>query len=157
MTGNFEIILRPVRINLIIKTARFGEVDIDESRAIQFPDGILGFPEQKGYVILEHRPGSPFCWLQSMTVPDLAFVLINPFLVKNDYLEDLPPQEKALVTGEDNRSYILFSLVTVPQGEAEKSTVNLLGPILIDPDTQIGRQVILTNSGYNHRHPLVSD
>jgi flagellar assembly factor FliW len=140
---------------VIIKTSRFGEVEIDKDRAIHFPDGILGFPEQKDYVILEHKPGSPFCWLQCLTVPDLAFVMTDPLFVKSDFLEDIPPQEKALVTDENNGRYLLFSLVTIPQGEPEKSTVNLLGPIVIYPESKTGRQVILANSGYNHRHPLV--
>ena len=79
-----------------IKTTRFGEVEIDENCAIHFPDGLLGFQEQKDYIILEHKPDSPFCWLQSWTSPDLAFVITNPFLVKNNYLEDLSPDENAL-------------------------------------------------------------
>ena len=35
-----------------IMTTRFGEIEIDEKRKIHFPEGILGFPDSKEYVIL---------------------------------------------------------------------------------------------------------
>ena len=43
---------------LTIKTTRFGEVEVDKNLEIHFPDGLLGFPEEKDYVIFEHKPDS---------------------------------------------------------------------------------------------------
>ena len=140
-----------------IRTTRFGEIEVDETQAIHFSEGILGFPEQKDYILLEHKPGSPFIWLQSMTDPDLAFVMTNPFLINNDYLADLSPGEKALFRHDDDNDIMVFALVTIPRGEAEKATVNLLGPIIIDTGSRNARQVILANSGYSHCHPLKSN
>lgn len=139
-----------------IKTTRFGEIEIDESRAIQFPDGLLGFPEHKDYIILEHKPGSPFLWLQSISVPGLAFVMINPFLVKNDYLNDLSSEEEALFKQKKDNEIVVYALVTIPNGKAGTATVNLLGPIVIDPASRSARQIILANSGYSHCFPLIS-
>ncbi len=141
---------------MTIETTRFGKLEIDETRVIRFPEGLLGFPENKDYVILEHKPDSPFCWLQSMDSPDLAFVMTNPFLVKNDYLENLSPDEKGFFSSENGGNLVVFVLVTIPPGQAEKMTVNLLGPLVIDSGSRIGRQVILANSGYDHRHPFIS-
>ena len=141
---------------LTIKTIRFGKLEIDEGRTIHFMEGLLGFPEQKDYVILEHKPGSPFSWLQSMDAPELAFVITDPFLVKDDYVEDLSPDEKNFFTNENGDNIIIFALVTIPPGQVEKMTVNLLGPLVIDIKARTGKQVILANSGYNHRYPLVS-
>jgi flagellar assembly factor FliW len=140
-----------------IKTTRFGEIEIDESKAVHFPTGILGFPEHKDYILLEHKPGSPFVWLQSITNPDLAFVMTNPFLIQSDYLEDLSPEEEALFKHDDEKDIMVFALVTIPQGEAAKATVNLLGPIVIDIESGNARQVILANSGYSHCHPVKSN
>lgn len=141
-----------------IKTTRFGEIEVDESQAIHFPEGIPGFFEYKDYVIMEHKPGSPFIWLQSMTSPDLAFVMTNPFLIKKDYLQNLTDEEEAALTkrGED-KDGIIFAIVTIPRGNAKETTVNLLGPIVIDARTRIARQVILADSGYSNRHPMFPD
>jgi len=141
---------------LKVKTTRFGDIEVDGTRAVRFPDGLLGFPEQRDFVILDHKADSPFCWLQSIDTPELAFVLTNPFLVKGNYLEDLPPQEAHLFKNDDGSHVIVFTLVTIPPGNVKGMTVNLLGPLVIDTKTRVGRQVILSNSGYNHRHPLIS-
>ncbi len=139
---------------LRIKTSRFGEIEVDQARTLHFAEGILGFPEQKEYVILEHKPGSPFCWLQSMESPDLAFVMVDPLIVKADYLEGLSPSDRRWFETEDGLPKAVFTLVTVPPGRVDRMTTNLLGPVVIDLKTHAARQVILANSGYSHRHPL---
>jgi flagellar assembly factor FliW len=138
-----------------IETTRFGRLEMEKSRIIHFPNGLLGFPANKDFIILEHKPDSPFCWLQSVESPSLAFVLTNPFLVQADYLEGLSPTEKMIFgQGEKGSQKIVFALVTIPRGEPEKMTVNLLGPLVIDIVTKTGSQVILADSGYSHRHPF---
>jgi flagellar assembly factor FliW len=139
---------------MIIKTTRFGEIEIDESRAINFAEGIVGFPEDKKYVLMEHKPGSPFMWLQSLNSPGLAFVVMNPFQVFPDYLKDISPEEENTLKPGSNETVMIFSIVTIPSGRADESTVNLMGPVVIDPEIKEGKQVILANSGYSHRHPL---
>ena len=140
-----------------IQTTRFGQVSIHTGRIIQFPEGILGFPEEKRFVILEHKPGSPFWWLQSVDSPDLAFVMMSPFLVKEDYLEALPPSERKLIESGNADDYVLFVFVTIPKGQVEKMTANLLGPILIDAKKKIGRQLVLANSTYTTRYPILKE
>jgi flagellar assembly factor FliW len=139
---------------LRLKTSRFGEIEIDQTRSLHFPEGILGFPEQKEYVILEHKPDSPFCWLQSTESPELAFVMVDPLLVKSDFLEGLSPSDRRWFETEDEVPKAVFALVTIPPGRVDQMTVNLLGPVLIDLKTRTARQVILANSGYSHRHPF---
>ena len=73
---------------------RFGEIEIDKNLTIHFPIGLPGFPEQKDFTILEHKIGSPFCWLQSLSNPDLAFVMTDPQIAVPDYLSDLSSYEK---------------------------------------------------------------
>jgi flagellar assembly factor FliW len=138
-----------------IKTTRFGEIEADESMVIHFRDGLLGFHDKKDFIILEHKPGSPFLWLQSMDTPDLAFVMISPFLMKSDYLKDISPEEETLLKNENNDEILVFSLVSIPRGEAEKATANLMGPIVVESKSRNAKQVILVNSGYSHRHPII--
>ena len=140
----------------IIKTTRFGEIEVDEGRSIHFKDGLPGFSDARDFVILEHKPGSPFMWLQSMDTPDLAFVMINPFLLKSDYLQDLTPEEETLMKAENDEEIIVYSLVTIPRGHVEKATVNLMGPIVIGSASRNAKQVILAKSEYSHCHPMIS-
>ncbi len=139
---------------MVIKTTRFGEIEIDEKRVIHFPEGLIGFPEDKKYIVMEHRPDSPFMWLQSLTSPGLAFVIMNPFLVNPAYLKDISPEEENALKPGSNETVMIFAIVTIPSGRVEESTLNLMGPVVIDSEARLGKQVILANSGYNHRHPL---
>jgi flagellar assembly factor FliW len=139
---------------LTIRQTRFGDLEVDEKRLLNFPEGLLGFPDQHDYVLLEHKPGSPFYWLQSVDAPDLAFVMIDALLVKEDFLEALAPSEREGFKGIEAGHKVVFALVTIPPGEVEKMTVNLLGPLLIDVQKRIGKQVVLPNSGYSPRFPI---
>jgi flagellar assembly factor FliW len=87
--------------------------------------------------------------------PDLAFVIINPFLVQGDYLKDLSREEEALMKNDNDDEILVFSLVTIPMGKVEKATVNLMGPIIVESKSRNAKQVILANSGYSHRHPMI--
>lgn len=137
-----------------IKTSRFGEIEIDKERIIQFTDGLIGFPDEKEYIVMEHRSDSPFMWLQSVSKPDLAFVIMNPFQVFPEYLKDISQEEENTLKPDNNETVMIFAIVTIPNGKPEESTLNLMGPVVIDPVTNKGKQVILANSGYSHRHPI---
>lgn len=137
-----------------VQTSRFGTIEVDEHRVIHFPQGLLGFPGQKDYALWEDKQDSPFFWLQSLDLPELAFVLTNPFSFKNDYLQDLSPEEKTIFKNEHGDPMVLFALVTVPSGRPEKATINLLGPLVIDSTSRTGKQIILPDSGYSHRYPI---
>jgi flagellar assembly factor FliW len=139
----------------MITTSRFGPVDVDEKRAVHFPDGLLGFAGQKDYIVLDHKPGSAFCWLQSRELPGLAFVLTNPYLIDADYLSGLGPEEKTMVFGANAEPLAIFVLVTIPPGQIEQITANLQGPLIINTRSRTGRQLVLANSGYSHCHPLL--
>ena len=137
-----------------IQTSRFGTIEIEENRVIHFPEGLLGFPQHRDYILLDHKSGSPFCWLQSTDVPELAFVLTNPFRFIKDYLQDLSAEEQALFEIEEGGAPVILNLVTIPSGHVQKTTVNLLGPLVIDATARTGKQVVLAGAGYSHRQPL---
>lgn len=137
-----------------INTTRFGDIEIDTDKPVHFPEGLVGFPDDTEFVLLEHKPNSPFMWLQSISSPELAFVITNPFLVNPDYLKDITDEEKKLFTAEGKDNITIFAIVTIPNSGIADSTINLMGPVVINPETKEGRQVILANSGYSHQCPL---
>jgi flagellar assembly factor FliW len=50
---------------------------------------------------------------------------------------------------------ILCAVIVCARGNQEPPTVNLLAPVIVNLRDRIGIQVIQTQSGYSHRHPLV--
>lgn len=130
---------------------------MSNEQVIQMPYGMLGFPEQKRYVILEHRENSPFLWYQSIDDPALAFVITNPLLFKPDYSVDVESvlEEMSWIQEGKEDHVELYVVVNIPKGAPEKMTANLVGPVLINMRARQAVQVVLPESSYSHRHPLL--
>ena len=60
---------------ITVKSVRFGDFAVVANSLIEFPVGVIGFPEHRRFVMLEHKP--PFCWLHSVDDPNLAFVVVD--------------------------------------------------------------------------------
>lgn len=140
-----------------ICTSRFGEIPIENERIITFPEGLLGFSDYREYILIQHAEGSPFFWLQSADHAELAFVVIDPLLLKTDYLQELNSQDQQLLADFGMANTQVLALVTIPADNVERMTVNLLGPLLIDNRTRTGRQIILSTSAYGCRHAIISE
>lgn len=135
-----------------LHTKNFGLLEIEEEKIIAFPEGIPGFEEEKEFVIINNEDEeNPFCWLQSINNPDLAFVIINPFLIFSDYTIDLPETVQEKLKIEDEKDVAVYSIVVVPK-DLKKMTVNLLGPIIINVRERLGKQVILDDPRYSTKH-----
>jgi len=140
---------------LKIPTRRFGTVEIQEEQVIYAPSGLIGFPHHKRYVLLEHRKGSPFVWFQSAEDESLAFVLIDPLLVKPDYEIQISSEDrKALELENSCEGLQAMAIVSISPGIPMEITANLLGPILINGKKRLAKQVVLYQSTYSTRTPL---
>src|SRR5690349_6402994 len=70
---------------MLLNTTGFGTIDVDESRVITFPKGMVRFPRFKHFVLIEPNDEGYFWWLQSTETPDLAFVVTDPSLFVSSY------------------------------------------------------------------------
>ncbi|OAG28581.1 flagellar assembly protein FliW [Thermodesulfatator autotrophicus] len=136
-----------------IETTRFGKLEIDDSKIIFFPSGILGFPEAKRYVLIPHADDSPFLWLQAVDVPELAFLVILPREVFENYSPDIPKEALKELHFQDGDEIEFLGIVTVPPGKPQEMTVNLMGPIVLNVDKKLAKQVVL-DQDYPLKQPL---
>ena len=128
-----------------------------EEKIVNMPSGMLGFPDKKQFIILQHKEGSPFFWYQSVDDPALAFVILSPFLFKPDYEVDLGYiLEEMSWNGDIKNNHLeLYVVVNIPKGSPEKMTANLIGPILINSKARQAVQMIISDSPYSHKYPLL--
>jgi flagellar assembly factor FliW len=138
-----------------VHTKPYGVIDVDERQKIVFPFGILGFESLKNYVLIDAKQ-QPFYWLQSMEVPEIAFILINPFVFRPDYEIDVPNDELAEIGITDQENILVFAIVTIPENQ-QKMTANLQGPIIINKFDRIGRQAISPNPKWKVRHHILDE
>ncbi|WP_154484004.1 flagellar assembly protein FliW [Anaerosalibacter bizertensis] len=135
-----------------LNTRNFGEIEIDESSIINFPNGIPGFEKEKRYIIINNPDKeNPFQWLQSVDNQDLAFVVINPFFVKVDYDIVLPESAIETLKIKDEEDVALYTIVVIPEN-IEEMTTNLSGPIVVNVKEKLGKQIVLDDSRYSTKH-----
>ena len=78
----------------------------------------------------------------SCLVPDFRFNRLKPTLAE---LKAQSPEDLQM-----------FVTLTIPPGQPEATTANLVSPILINPGPRLGKQLVLENPQYSHQYPLFS-
>ena len=121
-----------------ITSLRFGTLEIPEDKIISMPKPILGFEQLTRYCIIEREDSEPFLWYQSVEDPSVAFIVVNPKEIEELRVSDV-------------RSVETYVIVTIP-ADPRNMTANLQGPILINTETRLAKQMILVNSDYRVKH-----
>ncbi len=140
-----------------LETKPFGKIEIDERQRINFPSGILGFEHVKEYALLNAKQW-PFYWLQSVEVPDLAFILIDPKIIRPDYKADIDGNDYSDIFPEsiEEENMLIFAIVTIPEDQ-KKMSANLQGPVIINREKRIGKQYISINPEWKTRHYILEE
>ncbi|MDR2922630.1 MAG: flagellar assembly protein FliW [Treponema sp.] len=138
-----------------LATKAYGVIDVDERQKIAFPQGLFGFESFKDYVLLDAQQ-QPFYWLQSVDMEQIAFVLVNPFLFRPDYEINIENDELADIDIRSPEKALLFVIVTIPP-DGSPMTANLQGPLVINRDTRMGKQAILTDTRWKTKHDILAE
>jgi len=138
---------------MIIETSRFGPLEVDESRLIHFPKGILGFPDQHDYALIQTAENSVFYWLQSVDRPNLAFVVCDPRLFVPEYVAPAKQDDLAQIGLSDPSAAQVFVIVNKVNNTL---TGNLQGPLVVNVETRQAKQLVLSDRRYATRHPLMT-
>lgn len=137
---------------MIIETSRFGPLEVDGDRLIRFDAGILGFADHKEYALIQAGEGSGFYWLQSVSVPDLAFVICDPRLFVADYQVPVKLTELERIKLDAPDQAQVFIIVNKV---GDLLTGNLQGPLVVNVENRHARQLVLSDKRYSTRHPLM--
>lgn len=140
-----------------LNTKHFGVVEIDEKGIIDFTGGLPGFEDIKKFVLFgSGDESSPFRWLQSVDDPKLAFAVVDPFLIKNDYNVTLNGDVIDALAIEKEEDALIYSIVVVPDDISEMS-MNLKAPVVINTKNNRGMQIVLDTDMYSVRHYILEE
>ena len=141
-----------------IQTTRFGQLEVDPARVIGFPKGLLGFPKFRDYVLIEsgeadaNAAESNFWWLQSIDLPELAFVVTDPTLFVTTYKVPIHAEQMA---GLGLRSIDDAQVFVIVNKRGHVLTGNLQGPLVVNVGSRRGEQLVLSDRRFTTRVPLV--
>ena len=135
-----------------IETTRFGKLTVEDDRVMTFPHGLLGFPEQGRFALIQTGEENYFFWLQSVDDPNLAFVVTDPSIFFKDYEVPIKDETKAELQLADLAHAQVFAICNKVD---EWLTGNLLGPIVVNAQNRMAQQIVLTEKKWTTRQPLL--
>jgi flagellar assembly factor FliW len=136
--------------------SRFGEINVDTTKAISFPRGLLGMPDKSSFVLapFPNDRMQQFTLLQSLEDHMLSFITL-PLAVENPIISytDLHHACQELSINRENLAVLL--IVSVHRGtDQAKLSVNARAPLLIDVTRKTGQQYVFQNDSYKVQHML---
>jgi len=133
-----------------ITTRVFGEIEIDDSKIISFPSGIIGFPDMTDFALVydeDKGKDSPIRWLQSLQESEFAMPVMDPLLVAQDYNPEVEDDHLIPLGEMSADDTLVLVTITVPK-ELEKMSINLQAPIIINANSKKATQIIVNTEKY---------
>lgn len=121
---------------------------------ITFPAGLPGFESVRHFVLVASESLAPFTLVRGTGDPGPTFVAIEPRHVEQSFTLPLEPADRLRLQAKPDDPLLWLALVTLlPDGRA---TVNLRAPLVINPGTMLGVQIVAAASPYAVDHPLLA-
>ena len=139
-----------------INTRVFGEIDIEDTKIICFPNGIVGFPELTDFALIhdsEKEESIAVRWLQSMQEPNFAMPVMDPLAVKPDYNPEVEDELLKPLGNWKPEDILVLVTMTVPS-DITRMTVNLQAPIIVNAEEKKACQIIVDVDKYPVRFPI---
>ena len=139
---------------MLIDSSRLGAIEIPEDKLIAMERPILGFEGLTRFCLVERDELAPFLWLQSTEETTVAFIVVNPRAFFPHYRIEVNRKEIAELRIKRLASVETYVIVTVNDDPRDMS-VNLQGPILINTENGLAKQLVLVNSEYKVSHRIL--
>ena len=145
--------LVPDDADFVVNSDLLGALNVRTTDLLQFPAGMLGFPECRRFALLQGGREGLF-WLQSLEYSALVFLLADPFAIDQSYSFDVQPAQIADLGAAAASDIGLLCVVTLPADRGEMPTVNMQGPIVINFKTRFAKQVVSADDQHGVRRPI---
>jgi flagellar assembly factor FliW len=146
--------MRPVATLDSEKQNHLPLVQYSEDSIIRFDEGLIGFSDCKSFVLLESEGLAPFRRLQSTERDDVGFLVLDTAYLTMGFRALVPERDWESIGLSDPKARLAFVICIIGPTPSE-STGNLQAPLIINYANMTGRQVILGDTEFSFRHPLV--
>lgn len=131
---------------------RFGSLDYADGDVFTFTEGLIGFSHCQRFILVQTQSKGSFRWLQSIEEPTLAFLVVDPTDYVRGYALEIEDEEaESLAIGPDTPTFVLTT-ASIPPARPQDMTINLAGPIVINAEARLGRQMIVDNEACPAKH-----
>ncbi len=134
--------MRPENMNMHVTTTRFGTVPIQENDILAFDQGLIGMESCRRWVLLADAGNSALAWLQSLDRPEVALAVVSPRRFVADYQVRVSSRDLAPLGSQSAKK---LQVLAILNRHEESLTLNLKAPIVVNLETQRGRQIVAKN------------
>lgn len=120
---------------------------------VSFPYGLPGFESCRHFVLLAAAQ-APFQWLSAVDGQSAAFLTVDPRQILPTYRHALHASDLERLGALEGDSLLWLAIVRLEHDGAV--SVNLRAPIVINPRTMTGQQVMPQDCLYPVRHVIVA-
>lgn len=131
-----------------------GEIEYEENSVITFYKGIPGFNELKKFVLINLDEYEPFKLLQSIEDDEISLIVVSPYEFFDEYEIKLNDETIKNLNIKSSEEVLILTTVTL-NSDVKKITTNLQGPIILNTSNNFGEQIVLDDSKYKVKSPLV--
>jgi flagellar assembly factor FliW len=122
------------------------------------PQGLVGFAEYQRAELLYLPDHLPFLWMKLHgPVDHLHFIVIEPGGIVLDYEPELFEGDAERLGLTSPAEAMILNVVTLGRQNPVVATANLIGPIVVNRRTRIGRQLVISNYSRYSAHHLLSE
>ena len=132
------------------ETSRFGRLEVGRDKIIEFPNGLIGFPDVRRFILMDYID-TTLKWLQAVDDPDVAFIVTQPFELFPDYSLKVENTTKKLLKIENEDDMVTLAILRV---EEDSVTANLQGPLVINSINKMGMQIVNEDPRFSCKTPL---
>ena len=104
-------------------------------------------------MLLPIEENDVFQVLQSTTTPDVAFIIVNPYTIVEDYSFKVDEPTINLLDIKSEEDVFILGVLSVKE-PFETSTINLQAPLIFNATTRKAKQMILNDNTFSMRHPI---
>ncbi len=138
-----------------VESNRAGGFELSGASLVDFPEGFMGMHHLTRFALVEPSgEPSPFRLLICVDEPEIGFGLADPSQLFANYEVDVSAEREVLQIESDD-DVGLYVVLTIGENPM-RTTANLLAPVLLNKRTGLARQLVLSDSRYSTKHPIIA-
>ncbi len=135
------------------------DIDIPPTNQLVLPQGLIGFADYTRAELVYLPDHLPFLWMKLHSATDeLHFIVIEPGGIVPGYEPEIFDGDAEQLDLRSPAEAMILNIVTLTRQNPVEATANLIGPLVVNRRTRIGRQLVISNySRYTASHALVEN
>jgi flagellar assembly factor FliW len=129
-----------------------------EEMTLQLPFGLIGLPYLTNFSISMVEDSWPFMSMKSNGEERVEFIVIDPSGLIPDYEIEVSDEDADALQLKGSEDALVLNIVTIHSSRRQFVTVNLVGPVVVNRHSGIGKQVIVQNwNRFSAKYPLIDE